>query len=69
MHLFFKIIFRYRSGVRGYMKSVVLDLLKRYLQVEMQFQQGKCPTLTWTILSHQIKQKIISQVLPFFLKI
>lgn len=32
--------FRYRSGIRGYMKSVVLDLLKRYLQVEMQFQQG-----------------------------
>lgn len=32
---------RYRSGIRGYMKSVVLDLLKRYLQVEMQFQQGE----------------------------
>lgn len=31
---------RYRSGIRGYMKSVVLDLLKRYLQVETQFQQG-----------------------------
>lgn len=33
-------LFRYRSGIRGYMKSVVLDLLKRYLQVEMQFQHG-----------------------------
>uniref|UniRef100_A0A3B5MTG1 acetyl-CoA carboxylase n=1 Tax=Xiphophorus couchianus TaxID=32473 RepID=A0A3B5MTG1_9TELE len=35
---------QYRSGTRGYMKSVVLDLLKRYLQVEMQFQQhyDKC---------------------------
>lgn len=33
-------MFRYRSGIRGYMKSVVLDLLKRYLEVEMQFQQG-----------------------------
>lgn len=31
---------RYRSGIRGYMKSVVLDLLKRYLKVETQFQQG-----------------------------
>jgi len=31
---------RYRSGIRGYMKSVVLDLLKRYLQVEIQFQHG-----------------------------
>lgn len=36
---------RYRSGIRGYMKSVVLDLLKRYLQVEMQFQQGDINTL------------------------
>lgn len=33
-------LLRYRSGVRGYMKSVVLNLLKRYLQVETQFQQG-----------------------------
>lgn len=32
---------RYRSGIRGYMKAVVLDLLRRYLQVEMQFQQGE----------------------------
>lgn len=37
-------LFRYRSGIRGYMKSVVLDLLKRYLQVEMQFQQGNIST-------------------------
>lgn len=34
------LLLRYRSGIRGYMKSVVLDVLKRYLQVEMQFQQG-----------------------------
>lgn len=32
---------RYRSGIRGYMKAVVLDLLRRYLQVEMQFQHGE----------------------------
>uniref|UniRef100_A0A4W5MN20 acetyl-CoA carboxylase n=1 Tax=Hucho hucho TaxID=62062 RepID=A0A4W5MN20_9TELE len=35
-----QLVQRYRSGIRGYMKSVVLDLLKCYLQVEMQFQQG-----------------------------
>lgn len=39
-------LFRYRSGIRGYMKSVVLDLLKHYLQVEMQFQQGDVNTLS-----------------------
>ncbi|XP_072839289.2 acetyl-CoA carboxylase 2 isoform X2 [Pogona vitticeps] len=31
---------RYRSGIRGHMKSVVLDLLRRYLQVETKFQQA-----------------------------
>uniref|UniRef100_A0A7N8WIQ9 acetyl-CoA carboxylase n=1 Tax=Mastacembelus armatus TaxID=205130 RepID=A0A7N8WIQ9_9TELE len=35
-----QLVQRYRSGIRGYMKSVVLDLLKRYLQVETQFQQA-----------------------------
>ncbi|XP_063051128.1 acetyl-CoA carboxylase isoform X2 [Engraulis encrasicolus] len=35
-----QLVQRYRSGVRGYMKVVVLDLLKRYLQVETQFQQA-----------------------------
>ncbi|KAF5881624.1 acetyl-CoA carboxylase 2, partial [Clarias magur] len=35
-----QLVQRYRSGIRGYMKVVVLDLLKRYLQVEIQFQQG-----------------------------
>ncbi|XP_053725576.1 acetyl-CoA carboxylase isoform X1 [Synchiropus splendidus] len=35
-----QLVQRYRSGIRGYMKSVVLDLLKRYLQVEAQFQQA-----------------------------
>lgn len=32
---------RYRSGIGGYMKAVVLDLLRRYLQVETQFQHGE----------------------------
>ncbi|XP_049326203.1 acetyl-CoA carboxylase 2 isoform X3 [Astyanax mexicanus] len=35
-----QLVQRYRSGIRGYMKTVVLDLLKRYLQVERQFQQA-----------------------------
>ncbi|CAL1616009.1 unnamed protein product [Knipowitschia caucasica] len=35
-----QLVQRYRSGIRGYMKAVVLDLLKRYLEVEMQFQQA-----------------------------
>eukprot|EP00066_Takifugu_rubripes_P024799 XP_011614065.1 PREDICTED: acetyl-CoA carboxylase 2 isoform X2 [Takifugu rubripes] len=35
-----QLVQRYRSGIRGYMKSVVLDVLKRYLQVETQFQQA-----------------------------
>ncbi|XP_053509729.1 acetyl-CoA carboxylase 2 isoform X6 [Ictalurus furcatus] len=35
-----QLVQRYRSGIRGYMKAVVLDLLRRYLQVEIQFQQG-----------------------------
>uniref|UniRef100_A0A8B9ULN2 acetyl-CoA carboxylase n=1 Tax=Anas zonorhyncha TaxID=75864 RepID=A0A8B9ULN2_9AVES len=35
-----QLVQRYRSGIRGYMKAVVLDLLRRYLQVEMQFQHA-----------------------------
>ncbi|XP_045441590.1 acetyl-CoA carboxylase 2 isoform X4 [Pipistrellus kuhlii] len=35
-----QLVQRYRSGTRGYMKAVVLDLLKRYLQVEHHFQQA-----------------------------
>lgn len=44
--MFEHVAFRYRSGIRGYMKSVVLDLLRRYLQVEMQFQQGDINALS-----------------------
>lgn len=50
------VLFRYRSGIRGYMKSVVLDLLKRYLQVEMQFQEGDNNTLSvlkWETLNEK----------------
>nr|XP_001496980.2 acetyl-CoA carboxylase 2 isoform X1 [Equus caballus]XP_023502743.1 acetyl-CoA carboxylase 2 isoform X1 [Equus caballus]XP_023502744.1 acetyl-CoA carboxylase 2 isoform X1 [Equus caballus] len=35
-----QLIQRYRSGTRGYMKTVVLDLLRRYLNVEHHFQQA-----------------------------
>nr|XP_033810269.1 acetyl-CoA carboxylase 2 isoform X2 [Geotrypetes seraphini] len=35
-----QLVQRFRSGIRGYTKSVVLDLLRRYLQVETQFQQA-----------------------------
>ncbi|XP_067862154.1 acetyl-CoA carboxylase isoform X2 [Heptranchias perlo] len=35
-----QLVQRYRSGIRGHMKSVVLDLLRRYLSVETQFQQA-----------------------------
>ncbi|EHB01548.1 Acetyl-CoA carboxylase 2 [Heterocephalus glaber] len=40
-----QLVQRYRSGTRGYMKAVVLDLLRRYLQVEHHFQQGKLCSL------------------------
>nr|BAA25799.1 acetyl-CoA carboxylase [Rattus norvegicus] len=35
-----QLIQRYRSGTRGIMKAVVLDLLRRYLNVEHHFQQA-----------------------------
>ncbi|XP_049645344.1 acetyl-CoA carboxylase 2 [Suncus etruscus] len=35
-----QLVQKYRSGTRGYMKAVVLDLLRKYLQVEHHFQQA-----------------------------
>ncbi|XP_078277863.1 acetyl-CoA carboxylase 2 isoform X2 [Rhinoraja longicauda] len=35
-----QLVQRYRSGIHGHMKSVVLGLLRRYLNVETQFQQA-----------------------------
>nr|XP_048305885.1 acetyl-CoA carboxylase 2 isoform X1 [Myodes glareolus]XP_048305892.1 acetyl-CoA carboxylase 2 isoform X1 [Myodes glareolus]XP_048305901.1 acetyl-CoA carboxylase 2 isoform X1 [Myodes glareolus]XP_048305910.1 acetyl-CoA carboxylase 2 isoform X1 [Myodes glareolus] len=35
-----QLVQRYRSGTRGYMKTVVLDLLRKYLNVEHHFQQA-----------------------------
>lgn len=38
-----QLVQRYRSGTRGYMKAVVLDLLRKYLNVEHHFSK---PTMT-----------------------
>jgi len=35
-----QLVQRYRNGIRGHMKMVVQDLLRKYLAVETQFQQG-----------------------------
>ncbi|XP_035827708.1 acetyl-CoA carboxylase isoform X2 [Aplysia californica] len=35
-----QLVQRYRNGIRGHMKSVVQELLRHYLRVELQFQQG-----------------------------
>ncbi|XP_054720089.1 acetyl-CoA carboxylase-like [Uloborus diversus] len=43
-----QLVQRYRNGIRGRMKAVVTDLLKQYLSVETEFQNGhydKCVTL------------------------
>ena len=36
-----QLVQRYRGGIRGHMKSVVQDLLRQYLRVELQFQHGQ----------------------------
>uniref|UniRef100_A0AAY4EBB1 acetyl-CoA carboxylase n=1 Tax=Denticeps clupeoides TaxID=299321 RepID=A0AAY4EBB1_9TELE len=35
-----QLVQKYRSGIRGHMKAVVMDLLRQYLKVEVQFQHG-----------------------------
>lgn len=43
-----QLVQRYRNGIRGRMKAVVQDLLKQYLSVELEFQNGhydKCVAL------------------------
>ncbi|XP_037603973.1 acetyl-CoA carboxylase 1 isoform X5 [Sebastes umbrosus] len=35
-----QLVQKYRSGIRGHMKAVVMDLLRQYLKVEIQFQNG-----------------------------
>ena len=31
---------RYRNGLKGHRKAVILGVIKQYLQVEMQFNEG-----------------------------
>lgn len=47
-----QLVQRYRSGIRGYIKAVVLDLLKRYLEVEMQFQQAHYDKCVFNLREH-----------------
>ncbi|XP_047665602.1 acetyl-CoA carboxylase 1 isoform X7 [Tachysurus fulvidraco] len=35
-----QLVQKYRSGIRGHMRAVVMDLLRQYLKVEVQFQHG-----------------------------
>ncbi|CAL8308411.1 unnamed protein product [Gadus morhua 'NCC'] len=35
-----QLVQKYRSAIRGHMKAVVMDLLRQYLKVEVQFQNG-----------------------------
>ncbi|XP_072165037.1 acetyl-CoA carboxylase-like [Diadema setosum] len=35
-----QLVQRYRNGIRGHMKSIIQELLQRYLEVERRFQQG-----------------------------
>ncbi|XP_041352027.1 acetyl-CoA carboxylase-like isoform X1 [Gigantopelta aegis] len=35
-----QLVQRYRSGIRGHMKSIVQDILRQYIHIELQFQQG-----------------------------
>ncbi|XP_048093827.1 acetyl-CoA carboxylase 1 isoform X3 [Alosa alosa] len=35
-----QLVQKYRSGIRGHMKAVVMDLLRQYLKVEVMFQHG-----------------------------
>ena len=36
-----QLVQKYRNGIRGHMKTVVQELLKEYLRIEMQFQHGE----------------------------
>lgn len=54
---------RYRSGIRGHMKAVVMDLLRQYLKVETQFQHGEsCVTSAIVFLWREGNQLEIAQV-------
>ncbi|XP_055799055.1 acetyl-CoA carboxylase isoform X2 [Salvelinus fontinalis] len=44
-----QLVQRYRSGIRGHMKAVVMDLLRQYLKVEVQFQNGHYDKCVFTL--------------------
>nr|KAF6454464.1 acetyl-CoA carboxylase alpha [Rousettus aegyptiacus] len=44
-----QLVQRYRSGIRGHMKAVVMDLLRQYLRVETQFQNGHYDKCVFTL--------------------
>uniref|UniRef100_A0A8C1VF04 acetyl-CoA carboxylase n=1 Tax=Cyprinus carpio TaxID=7962 RepID=A0A8C1VF04_CYPCA len=47
-----QLVQKYRSGIRGHMKAVVMDLLRQYLRVEVQFQHGKlCKQINAVLLN------------------
>uniref|UniRef100_A0A8C7UBM4 acetyl-CoA carboxylase n=1 Tax=Oncorhynchus mykiss TaxID=8022 RepID=A0A8C7UBM4_ONCMY len=44
-----QLVQKYRSGIRGHMKAVVMDLLRQYLKVEVQFQHGHYEKCVFTL--------------------
>ncbi|XP_031682323.1 acetyl-CoA carboxylase 1 isoform X2 [Oncorhynchus kisutch] len=44
-----QLVQKYRSGIRGHMKAVVMDLLRQYLKVEVQFQHGHYDKCVFTL--------------------
>ncbi|XP_062407728.1 acetyl-CoA carboxylase-like [Sardina pilchardus] len=44
-----QLVQKYRSGIRGHMKAVVMDLLRQYLSVEVKFQSGHYDKCVFTL--------------------
>ncbi|XP_058238552.1 acetyl-CoA carboxylase 1 isoform X5 [Hemibagrus wyckioides] len=44
-----QLVQKYRSGIRGHMRAVVMDLLRQYLKVEVQFQHGHYDKCVFTL--------------------
>ncbi|XP_063060931.1 acetyl-CoA carboxylase-like isoform X2 [Engraulis encrasicolus] len=44
-----QLVQKYRSGIRGHMKAVVMDLLRQYLSVETKFQNGHYDKCVFTL--------------------
>ncbi|MEQ2177553.1 hypothetical protein GOODEAATRI_004759 [Goodea atripinnis] len=56
------VLCQYRSGIRGHMKAVVMDLLRQYLKVEIQFQNGEMTQTPFVFLT----QVLIASHLPSY---